>query len=106
MTTTVISNSATFGLLTNQTIADLYTIFEAIARLQEAVAQAASGFDGIAGTEYEDGTLFGVAADPASPGTKGSDYAYAVGVLSQHWDTFWSAAQGAITQLDNGVRNP
>ena len=106
MTTTVISNAASFGLLTNQTIADLYTVTEAIARLKEAVAQAEAGFDGTPGTEFEDGTLFGVAADPSAPGSKGSDYAYAVGLLSQHWDTFWSAAQGAITQLDNGVRNP
>ena len=106
MTTTVISNSASFGLLTNETVSDLHMINEAIARLGDAVAQAQSGFDGTAGTEFEDGTLFGVAADPASPGTKGNDYAYAVGLLNQHWSTFWAAAKGAIDQIDNGVRNP
>ena len=106
MTTTVISNSASFGLLTNETISDLHMVNEAIERLGAAVAQAQSGFDGTAGTEFEDGTLFGVAADPASPGTKGNDYAYAVGILKQNWETFWTAALGAITQIDNGVRNP
>lgn len=106
MTTTVISSAASYGLLTNQTVADLYTVEEAIARLGAAVAQAEVNYEGAPGTEFEDGTLFGVAADPASPGTKGNDYSYAVGVLKQHWDTFWTAAQGAITQIDNGVRNP
>jgi hypothetical protein len=106
MTTTVISNSASFGLLTNQTVADLYTVNEAIERLGSAVAQAEAGFDGVTGTEFEDGTLFGVAADPTTPGLKGSDYSYAVGMLKNQWDTFWAAALGAINQLDNGVRNP
>jgi hypothetical protein len=106
MTTTVISNSASFGLLTNQTIADIYTVNEAIERLGSAVAQAEAGFAGVPGTEFEDGSLFGVAADPAEPGKKGGDYSYAVGLLKNEWDTFWAAALGAINQLDNGVRNP
>lgn len=106
MTATVISNVAPFGAMTNDTIAALYTVAEAIVRLNEAVATAASGYNGTPGTEYEDGTNFGVAADPAEPGKKGSDYAYAVGQLNTTWGTFWTAAKAYVDQLDNGVRNP
>ena len=106
MTATVISNTAPFGQLTNQTVADLYTLAEAIARLQAAVASAASGYTGVPGTEYEDGTNFGVAADPATPGAKGSDYAYAIDQLATQWTTFWGASKDFIKQLDNGVRSP
>jgi hypothetical protein len=106
MTATVISNAAPFGKLTNDTIADLYTVTEAIARLQDAVASAASGYAGTPGTEYEDGTNFGVAADPAEPGTKGNDYAYAIDQLAASWNTFWAASKDYIKQLDNGVSVP
>lgn len=106
MTATIISNAAPFGSATNQMIAGLYSVGEAIARLQAAVATAASGYEGEAGTEYEDGTNFGVAADPNSPGTKGSDYAYAIGQLDTAWQTFWTAAKASVEQLDNGVRLP
>lgn len=104
MTATVISNAAPFGALTNDTVAALFDVGEAMARLNSAVATAASGFDGTPGTEYEDGTNFGVAADPAEPGAKGSDYAYAVAQLATAWDTFWAAAKPYVEQLDNGVR--
>jgi hypothetical protein len=104
MTATVISNAAPFGALTNDTVAALFEVGEALARLNAAVATAASGFNGTPGTEYEDGTNFGVAADVAEPGVKGSDYAYAVGQLSTAWDTFWTTAKPYIEQLDNGVR--
>lgn len=103
MTATVISNAAPFGALTNATIADLYTVTEAMSRLQAAVASAASGYDGVPGTEYEDGSNFGVAADPNTPGAKGSDYAYAIDQMATQWNTFWTAAKDYIKQLDNGV---
>jgi hypothetical protein len=106
MTATVISNTAPFGAMTNDTVADLYTVASALVRLNDAVATAASGYEGTPGTEYEDGTNFGVAADPASAGTKGSDYAYAIGQLYGSWSTFWTAAKPYVDQLDNGVRNP
>jgi hypothetical protein len=106
MTATIISNTPPFGFMTNQTVADLFVVNEAINRLQEAVATAASGFEGTPGTEYETDSNFGVQPDPASPGTKGSDYAYAIGNLAAAWMTFWTAALSSIEAIDNGVRNP
>lgn len=104
MTATVINNATPFGAATNSMIAGMYTVSEAVARLQAAVATAASGYDGVPGTEYEDGSNFGVAADPDTPGAKGSDYAYAVDQLATAWNTFWTSARPYIQQLDNGVR--
>jgi hypothetical protein len=83
-------------------VADLFATNMAITRLQAAVANAASGFGGTAGTEYETGSNFGVVPSGA-PGSKGADYAYAVANLSAAWQTFWSAAVGSIEALDNGV---
>lgn len=105
MTATIISNAAPFGALTNDMIAAIYEVTEVMDRLRAAVATAASGYDGVPGTEYEDGTNFGVAADPTTPGAKGSDYAYAIDQLATQWQTFWTAAKPSIEQLDNGVRN-
>jgi hypothetical protein len=106
MTATIISNVPPFGLLTNRTVAGLHAANEAITRLQEAVATAASGYEGTPGAEYEgDGTNFGVAPGD-SPGTKGSDYAYAIGQLATAWETFWTAASASIDQIDNGVTLP
>ena len=106
MTATVISNATPFGAATNSMIAGLYSTSEAMARLQSAVATASSGFNGTPGTEFENGSNFGVAADPAEPGKKGSDYSYAIDQLASQWNTFWTAAKPYIQQLDNGVRNP
>lgn len=106
MTATIISNVPPFGAMTNQTMADLFVVNEAIRRLQEAVATAASGYDGVPGTEYETDSNFGVQPDATTPGAKGSDYAYAIGQLATAWATFWTAALPSIEQLDNGVRKP
>jgi hypothetical protein len=106
MTATIISNTPPFGLMTNETVADLHTVNEAINRLKEAVATAESGFEGTPGTEFETDSNFGVAPDPAEPGKKGSDYAYAIGNLANAWATFWTAAQPSIDAIDNGTRNP
>jgi hypothetical protein len=106
MTATIISNTPPFGALTNKTVAGLHTANDAILRLQEAVATAASGYGGTPGTEYEcDSTNFGVVAGP-TPGAKGSDYAYAIGQLANAWGTFWQAALPSIEQIDNGVTLP
>jgi hypothetical protein len=103
MTATIISNTPPFGALTNQAVANLHRVNEAVTRLQEAVATAASGFTGTAGTEYE-GTdnNFGVVPGD-TPGAKGTDYAYAIDQLSASWAEFWAAATPYIQQLDNGV---
>jgi hypothetical protein len=106
MTATIISNTPPFGALTNQTVAGLHTANEAITRLADAVATAASGYEGVAGTEYEgDSTNFGVVASD-TPGENGQAYAYAIGQLDTAWKAFWTAALPAIQQLDNGVTLP
>jgi hypothetical protein len=105
MAAIIISNTPPFGLMCNQSVAGLHTTNDALLRLQEAVATAASGYDGVPGTEYETGSNFGVQpGDP--PGAKGSDYAFAVDTLVNAWKTFWEAALPSIQQLDNGVRTP
>jgi hypothetical protein len=103
MSATIISNAAPFGALSNQMVAELYDINDRITRLQGAIAGASSGYTGTAGTEYEGtGNNFGVLASSA-PGAKGSDFAFAVGTISAAWTTFWGAASGSISALDNGV---
>lgn len=123
MTATLISNMNpyTWGQQTNQAVGRIVSLNTTLARLQEAVATASSGWDGIAGTQFEIGNtqtgtgvapaasmplnqnLFGVQADPANPGVKGMDYSYAIGQLWIAWQAFWTAAQPYIEQLDNGV---
>lgn len=103
MTATIISNVPPFGALTNETVANLFAVNQNIVRLQAAVAGAASGYAGTAGTEYEgNGTNFGVVAN-ATPGSKGSDYAFALNTLAGAWATFWTAALPSIEALDNGT---
>lgn len=107
MAATVISNTVAFGSMTNQTIARLISTNTALARLNEAVTTASSGFTGVAGTQFEAGStppnLFGVQPDPATPGQKGQDYSYAIAELQTAWNTFWTAALPYIEQLDNGA---
>jgi hypothetical protein len=106
MTATIISNTPPFGLMTNKTVAGLHACDESIARLKEAVATAASGYEGTPGTEYEGpNTNFGVVAGD-TPGAKGADYAYAVNNLATEWGKFWTAALPSIEQIDNGVTLP
>jgi hypothetical protein len=112
MAAIVISNTASFGNMTNQMVSRLTSLNSTIPRLQEAIATASAGYDGVPGTQFETPTgmsnvgvpnNFGVAGDPAEPGRKGTDYAYAVNVLATAWATFWEAAAASIEQLDNGV---
>jgi hypothetical protein len=106
MTATIISNTPPFGAMTNRTVAGLHEANDLILRLKEAVATAASGYQGTPGTEYEgDNTNFGVVAG-TTPGEKGSDYAYAVDQLANAWTTFWTEALPSIQQIDNGVTLP
>ena len=106
MTATVISNTPPFGALTNKTVANLRSVNDAVLRLQEAVATAASGYEGTPGTEYEGAdTNFGVVAND-TPGEQGSAYSYAVGQLANAWATFWTDALPSIQQIDNGVTLP
>jgi len=106
MTATIISNTPPFGALTNEAVARLYEANDLVTRLTTAVATAASGYSGVAGTEYEgNSTNFGVVAS-GTPGENGAAYAYAVNVLGGAWTTFWASAKASIEQLDNGVTLP
>jgi hypothetical protein len=101
MTTTVISNNVSYGAMTNQAIGKLLSLQSTLERLKDAIATASAGYDGTPGTEFEDGTLFGVKAND-TPGAQGTAYAYAMGRLNDEWLTFWAAAEPFIEQLDNG----
>lgn len=103
MTAIVVSNSTPFGAMSNQMVADIQKVNQEITRLAAAVAAAASGYGGTAGTEYEgNSTNFGVAAS-ATPGAQGAAFAYALNSLAANWATFWAANVAYINALDNGV---
>jgi hypothetical protein len=116
MSSVIISNQASFGQLTNQSVAKLVSANTQMARLTEAVATASSGYEGTPGTEFEtvsgaqvmpasmpQGTnLFQVQANPNAPGEQGQAYRYAIDNLKEHWATFWTAAQPYISAIDNG----
>jgi hypothetical protein len=113
MASLIISNSTTFGGMTNQVVGRTMSLGANITRLQEAIATASSGYEGTPGTEFETPppnlnsapvpNNFGVQADPDNVGANGQAYAYAVGQLKAQWDTFWAAAEPYIAALDNGV---
>jgi hypothetical protein len=123
MASTIIANIApyTFGQMTNQAVARLVSLNTQLARLQEAIATASSGYEGAPGTEFEirgnsnmvlptgslaiGQNLFGVLASSVA-GEQGQSYSYAVGQLYAAWQTFWAAAAPYIEQLDNGASTP
>lgn len=103
MTSIIVSNTPPFGAMSNQMVADAFQLNEQITRVAAAVAGAASGFSGTAGTEYEgNSTQFGVVAS-ATPGAQGAAFAYALNSLATNWATFWAANVAYIEALDNGV---
>ena len=103
MTSIIVSNTPAFGAMSNQMVADARKVNDEISRLSAAVAAAASGFGGTAGTEYEgNATNFGVVAS-ATPGAQGAAYAFALNSLATNWATFWAANAAYINALDNGV---
>jgi hypothetical protein len=111
MAALIIPNNTTFGSMTNRTVASLLSLNTTMARLKDAIATASAGYEGTQGTQFEAPSSgmnmmqqnnFGIAPAPDSPGTQGTAYAYAVGVLTEQWDLFWAAAGASIDQLDNG----
>ena len=100
MTALVIIGSTPFGGMSNQLVEDFFDLDQKIARLAAAVADAASGFTGTSGTEYEGGN-FGVVAS-ATPGANGLVFAFAVNTFAGNWATFRAANLASMTQLDNG----
>lgn len=115
MAALIIPNMTPFGSMTNQVTSRLINLATTMERLKEAIATASAGYDGTPGTQYEAAIVganappvanppnnFGVQPDPEQPGKNGTDYAYAVNVLVEHWATFWAAAEPSIAQLDNG----
>ena len=113
MVSLVISNSATFGQMTNSVVSRISGVHTSILRLNEAVATASDGYTGTPGTEFETvppstmtpltQNLFGVQADPNTPGVNGQAYADAVTALTAQWQTFWTAAQPFLKVIDNGT---
>lgn len=101
MTAVVINGATPFGGMSNQMVETIWAVDQAITRLAAAVAVAASGFVGVAGTEYETGSNFGVVPS-ATPGDQGLAFAFAVNTLAGDWATFKSGALAAIEELDNG----
>ena len=99
--------SATYGNMTNQSVAKLISLQTALERLHDAIATASAEYAGVPGTEFELGggpggqNLFGVQPS-ATPGEQGSAYAYATGRLHEEWVKFWALAAPFIEQLDNG----
>lgn len=102
MTAIVVDGSTPFGALSNKIAQELNQLSLDIARLRAAEAQAASGFGGTAGTEFETGTNFGVVPASGSPGAQGTAWRFQVDSLGPQWDTFWAAAKPFVAALDNG----
>jgi hypothetical protein len=133
LTTLVISNAPQypFGAMTNSAVSRLISLNATLARLDEAITTASSGYTGTAGTQFEIQpgaaptpaatpmaappiiggaplanataipTLFGVVASD-TPGEQGVAYRYAAEQLWAQWQAFWAAAAPFIEQLDNG----
>jgi hypothetical protein len=107
MTTTVISNGASYGAMTNQAIGKLISLNSTLERLTDAISTASSGYTGTPGTEFETSAnlgaqnLFGVQPSE-TPGEQGTAYSYAMNRLQEEWSTFWAVAEPFIEQLDNG----
>jgi hypothetical protein len=87
--------------MSNTAIRNIYFIDGYIKRLNAAVGNAASGFGGTAGTEYET-PIFGVTAS-GTPGVQGAAWAFAMSNLATAWNTFMSSAQASINAIDNGA---
>ena len=113
MAALIIPNNTTFGSMTNQTVGSLLKLNTTMARLKDAIATASAGYVGTPGTQFEAGNAmtpgnmfvqnnFGIVPDQAEPGLQGTNYSYAIGVLTEQWDLFWAAAEASINQLDNG----
>ena len=110
MTTLIIAANgmnATYGTMTNQAVSKLIALQTTMERLKDAIATASAGYEGTPGTEFESGglgtqNLFNVQASD-TPGEQGSAYTYAMGRLTEEWQTFWAAAEPFIEQLDNGT---
>jgi len=110
MTALIISTGPSFGSMTAQIVSRLVSLNSSLPRLQEAITTASSGYEGIAGTQFEmpSGNMggqpnnFGVYPDPDNPGVQGTAFSYAAARLHEEWLKFWTAAAPYIEQLDNG----
>jgi hypothetical protein len=110
MAALIIPNSTTFGQMTNSVVSRLAGLNTTLARLNEAVATASSGYSGVPGTEFEtpsgmmpyNANNFGVQADASIPGANGTAYSDAVTELATQWEAFWALAAPLIKSLDNG----
>jgi hypothetical protein len=105
----------TFGVMTTRLVTSLIQANASVARVQAGMTTASNGFTGTAGTQYEISgsstgmgnpmapiNLFGVIADANNLGANGTAYETAMNTIETAWQTFWTAASGALQTLDNG----
>ena len=109
MTALVVSNSANFGGLANQAIAELIDALAKLTRVNNAITLA-GGYT--SGGSFEITALtsvtnnFGVVAS-GTPGANGQTWAYAVSLLQPALATFLNTTYvGQINQLDQGNTVP
>lgn len=101
MSAIIVNGAAPFGAISNKAIQNLISAIDDIHRVNLAAAAAQSGAASPVAAALETGSNFGVVASD-TPGEKGADYAYALGLLDAALQTFKSTNQGFITALDNG----
>jgi hypothetical protein len=101
MSALIVNGATPLGGMSNSMVENFFQLDQQISRLAGAVADAASGFTGTAGTEYETGSNFGVVPN-ATPGAQGTVFAYQINTIAPAWATFRAAVLAAMTQLDNG----
>jgi len=102
MTELMINTSTPFGAEVAAMVQTYFLLDQQITRVSAAYADAASGFAGTAGTEYETGTNIGVVPS-STPGAQGLVAAFAEGTVTTAWATFKAAADAAMKQLDQGA---
>lgn len=101
MTAIIVSNAAPFGSMSNQAVRQINQVGSMIERVQAAAAQAQSNYGGVAGTEFENNTNFGV-QQTGTPGEAGNAWQFAFNNLKTQWDAFIGNAQAYLNALDNG----
>ncbi len=101
MAAIIVNGDTPFGGMSNAAISKLIEAIGDIHRVRQAATQAQTGAPEPVAAALEAGSNFGVVPS-ATPGEKGADYAYALGVLDDALQALLTANQGQITALDNG----
>ncbi len=110
MTQVLVVQSANFGALASEAMAELLDAQAKLTRVVDAIT-AAGGYQAgsPAGSAFEIASTsqvsnnFGVVENTASPGTNGSAWAYAINNIGTALNTFISTQIGAIQTVDQGI---